>query len=170
MKQSPVNYCQICGHAMVKQMAHGKIRPVCPACGFVHFADPKVAVVVFIEQDHRVLLVRRTMQPEQGKWALPAGFVDAGENPQEAACREVFEETGLDVKITRLIDVEGNTDTSGDASIVIIYEARILNGVENPQDDADALLWLSANDPIPEIAFESTHRMLATWAAAHPRT
>jgi 8-oxo-dGTP diphosphatase len=161
----PVNFCQVCGHAMIDQLAHDKIRPVCPNCGFVHFADPKVAVVVFIEQDKRVLLVRRTMDPERGKWALPAGYVDDGENPQDAAIREVGEETGLEVEITRLVGVEGGPDNPG-ASIVIIYEARVLNGTARPQDDADAVCWYEADDPLPEIAFESTRKMLAAWIEA----
>jgi ADP-ribose pyrophosphatase YjhB (NUDIX family) len=166
--KSPVNFCQVCGHAMTEKLAHGKIRPVCPACGFVYFADPKVAVVVFIEQDNRALLVRRTMNPERGKWALPAGYVDAGENPQEAAQREVHEETGLNVEITRLVGIEGGSDkadASGGASIVIIYEANVLNGVARPLDDADAVLWIAANDPLPDIAFESTRTMIAAWIA-----
>ena len=164
--RTTVNFCQVCGNTMIEQMAHGKHRPVCPACGFVHFADPKVAVVVFIEQDDRVLLVRRTMNPERGKWALPAGYVDAGEHPQEAAQREVLEETGLEVEIARLVGVEGGpntTDTSEGASIVIIYEADVLNGTAHPLDDADAVLWIAANDPLPDIAFESTRTMIAAW-------
>ncbi|MBN1565109.1 MAG: NUDIX hydrolase [Anaerolineae bacterium] len=153
---------------MAEQMAHGKLRPVCPACGFIHFADPKVAVVVFIEQHNRVLLVRRTMNPEQGKWALPAGFVDAGENPQDAAQREVREETGLEVAITRLVNVKGGPDSTkpaSGASIVIIYEAQVLNGAARALDDADAVLWYAATDPLPDIAFASTRSMLNAWIA-----
>ena len=163
-----VNFCQVCGQPMVERMAHSKLRPVCSACGFVHFADPKVAVVVFIEQENRVLLIRRTMNPERGKWALPAGYVDAGEHPQDAAQREVHEETGLEVEITRLVGVEGGSNNTG-ASIVIIYEARVLNGIAHPLDDADAVLWVAADDPLPDLAFESTRTMISKWIA-HQRS
>src|SRR5690606_33499003 len=111
----PVNYCQVCAAPMVDRMAYGKLRRVCPACGFVHFDDPKVAVVLFIEQDDRVLLVRRGINPERGKWALPAGYVDAGEDPREAAVREAREETSLEVRITRLLDVMGPNGKIGRA-------------------------------------------------------
>jgi len=158
----PVNYCQVCGHEMVNRLAHGKMRHVCPACGFIHFDDPKVAVAVFIERDHRVLLVRRAMNPERGKWALPAGYVDYGEDPREAARREVREETGLEVEITRLVSVESNPGISG-ASIVIVYAASVVNGVARPQDDAEDVLWLSAFDPLPELAFDSTRTVLSAW-------
>jgi 8-oxo-dGTP diphosphatase len=158
----PVNYCQVCGHTLTDRWAHGKMRRVCPACGFVHFDDPKVAVAAFIERDNRVLLVRRAMNPERGKWALPAGYVDYGENPREAVIREVREETGLEVEVTRLVSVDGSPGTFG-ASIVIIYAASVVNGSARPQDDAEAVLWLSASDSLPELAFESTRTMLNAW-------
>jgi 8-oxo-dGTP diphosphatase len=164
--RAPVNFCQVCGHPMTDRLAYGKIRRVCPECGYIHFTDPKVAAVVFIEQDHRVLLVRRAMHPERGKWALPAGYIDDGEDPRAAATREVHEETGLTIEITRLIDVQSGPDSHG-ASIVIIYAGRVLDGVAHPLDDADAVLWIAPGDPLPDLAFESTRRMLNTWITHH---
>ncbi len=167
--RAPINYCQVCGHEMQDKQTYGKVRRVCSACGFIHFEDPKVAVVAFIEKDDRVLLVQRAMNPERGKWALPAGYVDYGEAPQQAVIREVSEETGLEIAVTRLIAVEGEPGTFG-ASIVIIYAASVLNGTARPQDDAQAVLWYAASDPLPELAFESTHTMLASWLEAKRRT
>lgn len=161
----PVNFCQVCGYAMEDRQASGQMRRVCPNCGFVHFNDPKVAAVIFIEQDHRVLLVRRAFDPERGKWALPAGFIDDGEIPAEAAVREVREETGLEVEITRLVNVCAGSDT-GEASIVIIYAAQVTGGTAQPLDDADDLLWYAAHDPLPELAFESTRSMLGLWRSS----
>lgn len=158
----PVNFCQVCGHAMIVQMAYGKQRPVCPDCGYVHFEDPKVAAVVFIEKDNRVLLVRRAVNPERGKWALPAGYIDYGEDPQDAAIREAREETGLDIEITGLLDVQPGPKTTG-ASIVIIYAARVINGTAEPRDDAEAVMWFAATNPLPDLAFDSTRTMLHQW-------
>lgn len=152
---------------MIDRLAYGKSRRVCPECGYIHFTDPKVAAVVFIEKDHRVLLVRRAINPERGKWALPAGYIDDGEDPREAAIREVREETGLAIEITRLIDVQTGPDSHG-ASIVIIYAARVLDGIARPLDDADAVLWYAVGDPLPELAFESTRQMLDTWITNQP--
>ncbi len=162
----PVNYCQVCGHALELRQAHGGLRPVCPACGFTYFADPKVAAVAFIEQDDRVLLVRRAMNPERGKWALPAGYIDYGEDPRAACIREVREETGLEIAISRLIAVEGGPEKFG-ASIVIIFGGRVIGGTARAQDDAAALMWYAARDPLPELAFDSTRAMLALWIAEH---
>ena len=112
-------------------------------------------------------MVRRAINPERGKWALPAGYIDDGEDPREAAIREVREETGLAIEITRLIDVQTGPDSHG-ASIVIIYAARVLDGIARPLDDADAVLWYAVGDPLPELAFESTRQMLDTWITNQP--
>ncbi|NLE51931.1 MAG: NUDIX hydrolase [Chloroflexi bacterium] len=164
MQPTPVNFCQVCGAAMIDANRFGKLRRTCPACGYIHFDDPKVAAVVFIERDGAVLLVQRAVDPERGKWALPAGYIDYGEHPAEAAIREVHEETGLEIAISGLLAVQGGAAEIG-ASIVIIYAGRVVNGVAQPLDDADAIGWFKKGDPLPDIAFESTHAMLDAWRA-----
>ena len=163
--RSPANFCQVCGAAMVNDIRFGRQRRVCPACGFVHFEDPKVAVVMFVECDGRVLLVQRAVNPERGKWALPAGYVDYDEDPRDAAVREVREETGLEVAISELVTVEGGPAAAGQpgASIVIIYRAQVTGGTARAQDDVAALGWYGRDDSLPPIAFESTRLMLQEW-------
>ena len=132
-----------------------KLRRVCPSCGFIHFTDPKVGVGVFVVHEGKILLVRRTMHPEIGKWSIPAGYLDAGENPEETAVREAFEETNLDVAIESLLGVFHNPPAQGGASIFIMYQARLLGGTLQAGDDADAAAFF-APDNLPEIAFAST--------------
>ena len=150
---------------MTDAIRFGKTRRVCPACGFIHFRDPKVAAVVLIVQEGRVLMVRRAVDPQKGKWALPAGYIDYGEDPRAAAVREVREETGLDVHITGLIDVLGpDAAGEGSASIVILFEGQVDGGALVAQDDIDRAAFLApAEIPHAEIAFESTRRLLARW-------
>ncbi|GAB4573921.1 MAG: NUDIX hydrolase [Anaerolineae bacterium] len=130
----------------------------------MHFYDPKVAAAVFIQDGDRVLLIKRAVQPEYGKWALPAGYVNAGEDPRDTAVREVREETGLEVRITRLMDVMYSQQRPG-ASIIIVYAAEVLGGTLQAQDDADDAAWFTA-DELPELAFESTRQIVGAWAAA----
>jgi len=158
-----VRFCPLCGAALAQAERFGQLRPTCPACGYVHFFDPKVAAAVFVEDGRRILLVKRGMEPEVGKWALPAGYVDAWEDPREAAVREVAEETGLEVRLTRLVDVFHSTTRPG-ASIIIVYAAVMTGGALCPHDDADAAAWFGP-DEIPELAFESTRQMVARWIA-----
>ncbi len=164
MKRPPVNYCQVCGAPMIDKLAFGQVRRACSVCGFVHFDDPKVAAAAFIERDNHVLLVRRAMNPERGKWALPAGYIDYGEDPRDAVMREVLEETGLTIEVTRLLDVQGSPGTFG-ASIIIVYGGRVVGGTASPQDDVDAILWYAAGTPLPPLAFRSTQSLLAEWIA-----
>jgi 8-oxo-dGTP diphosphatase len=150
-----VKFCSRCGAGMVTRPVGDKLRRVCPECDFIHFTDPKVGVGVFVVHEEKLLLVRRTMNPEKGKWSIPAGFLDYGEDPQETAVREALEETNLVVAIERLIDVYHNPPEEGGASIFILYQARLIKGELQAGDDADAAGFF-ALDALPEIAFAST--------------
>jgi 8-oxo-dGTP diphosphatase len=157
-----IQFCPHCGHPVTAQVRFGKPRQVCANCGYVHFDDPKVAAVVFVDRvegEHReVLLVRRGVDPGKGLWALPAGFVDRGEDPREAAIREASEETGLQVEIGGLLDVLYNQN----GHIVIVYAARWVSGVLRAGDDAEEARWFSPEN-LPELAFESTNQLVSAW-------
>ena len=135
------------------------MRPVCPSCGWIYFTDPKVAAAVLVIQDGRVLLTRRINEPFQGYWTLPAGFMDAGENPEDTARRECLEETGLHVKITALFDLISGREHDHGADIVLIYSAEIIGGVLQAGDDADQVEFFSLSN-LPTLAFAATKKTL----------
>jgi 8-oxo-dGTP diphosphatase len=143
-------YCPACGTALV---VSGR-DPVCPSCGRVHHRDPKVgAGAVVRDEAGRLLLVRRGIEPGLGLWALPAGFVDAGEDPRETAAREVLEETGLVVEVTDVVDVY--TAAGGSASFFLAFRGAVVGGTLAAGDDATDARFFAA-DALPELAFEST--------------
>ncbi len=137
----------------------GRQRPVCPSCGWIHFDDPKVAAAILIEQDGRVLLVRRINEPFRGMWTLPAGFVDANEDPARAAERECLEETGLTVQASAVLDVIPGREHPRGADFVIVYRGQVLSGELVAADDADAAGWFSRSD-LPPLAFRATKDVL----------
>jgi len=157
-----INFCPRCGHRLERRQVYGAERPVCPSCGRIHFIDPKVAVGVIIQDAGRLLLIKRGNDPERGKWSVPAGFVDAGEDPARAAEREAFEETGLRVRVTGLLDVYARVRSTDGADILIVYLARVTSGELSPGDDAEAAAYFDVDD-LPELAFASTSQIVSRW-------
>lgn len=137
-----------------------KPRRTCPSCRYVYYTDPKVGVGVAVLDGGKLLLVRRAMNPERGKWSLPAGFVDQGEDPRATAAREALEETGLVVTVESVIDVFYNPPGQGGASIFILYRAQRVGGELVAGDDAEAAAFFGL-DQLPELAFASTRAAVA---------
>src|SRR4051795_10723846 len=121
-------FCPRCGGSLEKR----NLRPVdperlvCTACEFVFYLDPKVAVGTIIRTaDSQLVLVRRAIEPGYGLWVFPGGFVDRGEALTQAAIREAREESGLDVRLDRLVNIYSYPEA---AVIVIVYAATALGG------------------------------------------
>ena len=157
-----INFCARCGHAVDYKLLYGRERPVCPACGRIHFVDPKVAVAVVIEKDSQLLLIQRGVNPAQGKWAFPAGFVDGGEDPARAAEREGLEETNLVVRAGPVLDVFFRATPDEGADILIVYHAEVISGELRPGDDATDARYFGP-DHMPELAFPSTQAIIERW-------
>ncbi len=154
-----INYCLRCGAHLEVGQHFGSIRPACPACGWVYFADPKVAVAALIEKDQEILLVRRANNPQRGLWTLPAGFIDAGEDPIKAIQRECLEEISLETNVTGLYDVVFGQEHEYGAHLLIVYFADILSGTLLPGDDVDQVAFFPYQK-LPPLAFETTRRIL----------
>jgi 8-oxo-dGTP diphosphatase len=125
----------------------------------MHFADPKVAAGILVEQDEKILLVRRINEPFKGLWTLPAGFVDADEDPARAAERECLEETGLSVQATGILDIRWGREHERGADFVIFYQGQVMGGELQPGDDAEEAAWFE-RDHLPKLAFKSTAYIL----------
>jgi ADP-ribose pyrophosphatase YjhB (NUDIX family) len=159
MLEDQIKFCPRCGTKLIFANRAGRDRPVCSSCDWVFFPDPKVAVVAVIIRDGKVLLTRRVNTPRQGLWTFPGGFVDAGEDPARAAERECFEETGLRVKVSGLVDVLSGQEHPRGAHILIVYFGEILGGAVHPGDDADRAEFFLL-DELPPLAFNSTQEIV----------
>lgn len=160
-----MNYCPACGHGLEDRKAFGRIRRVCPACGFIFFREPKVAAGALVQRDGQVVLIRRAVMPRKGYWALPAGYMEYDERPEEAALREVHEETGLRVEITGILDVYP-MENPNRRGIIVVYWAKWLEGELTPSDDASDACWFGP-DALPEqVAFDSTISAFRRWQAS----
>lgn len=164
-RTAQIKFCSRCGAVVDYRLVQGAVRPVCPKCQRIHFLDPKVAVALIIERDNSLLMIRRRGEPERGKWSMPAGFVDAGEDVQRAAEREAFEETGLRVRVTELLDVIPKSATNEGADILIVYRAEVVGGELRAGDDADRAEFFRREALPSDIAFASTRIVLQRWRA-----
>jgi 8-oxo-dGTP diphosphatase len=155
-----MRYCSNCGQALGEREVGGKVRPACPACGMVVFEDPKLAVAVLIERDGQMLMGRRSRNSASpGKWSFPAGFVDRGERVEDAAVREVREETGLEVRLDHLL---GLYSATGETVVLAVYVGTPAGGTLRAADDLTELAFFPFDAP-PEPAFAHDPQILADW-------
>ncbi|MEW5873323.1 MAG: NUDIX domain-containing protein [Chloroflexota bacterium] len=96
-------FCSECGAAMRDQVISGRARRRCPQCGHIVFGHYSLGVGGLLIHQGRILLVQRAQPPDPGYWSIPSGFVEIDEPPDQAAVREVFEETGLRTRATGLL-------------------------------------------------------------------
>jgi ADP-ribose pyrophosphatase YjhB (NUDIX family) len=134
-KRPSAPYCAHCGRPLETERAGRLYLPVCRHCGASIRVGPLPAVGVAVVDAGRVLLVKRRYEPMQGTWAIPGGFLEIGETPRAAARREVREETGLDVRITGILD---GFPTGGPRwrVVFICYQGVIAGGSLAAGDDA----------------------------------
>jgi 8-oxo-dGTP diphosphatase len=160
MRPEEVKFCPKCGQPMAMDFCFGQDRPVCTACGFIYFADPKVAAAVLVKRDdEHILLIRRAHEPFRGLWTLPAGFVNADEDPAEAAIRECVEETGLAIEITGILAIHSGREHPRGSDFVIFFAGQLTGGVLHADDDADAAEWFERGQ-LPQLAFPSTKSII----------
>ncbi|WP_394238205.1 NUDIX domain-containing protein [Niallia oryzisoli] len=97
------NFCMNCGQALEDREIGGEVRRACPECSFVHWGNYSVGVGALVMKDNKLLLVRRMHDPGKGKWTNPGGFIEQHETIESTIVREVMEETGVTVKVNRII-------------------------------------------------------------------
>ena len=152
-------FCASCGAELQRRQHGGRLRPVCPACGRVVFYDPKLVAVVIVEQEGRVLMMRRAGEPGEGLWSIPGGYVDRGEVVEAAAAREVLEETGLEVGIDDLL---GIFSEAGRPVVVAVFTGRVTGGALRPGPEALEAAFFHPNY-LPPLAFPKDTQLLARW-------
>jgi ADP-ribose pyrophosphatase YjhB (NUDIX family) len=94
---TPAKYCLHCGNQMMLRVPPGDNihRAVCATCGFIHYENPKLLAACILFSGQKVLWVKRAKPPNAGLWGMPGGYVELGETVEEAASRELSEETGV---------------------------------------------------------------------------
>lgn len=93
-------HCLDCGQPLPRM---SPIR--CTACGEMQWNDAKPCACAFVVSDSKLLFVQRARDPWKGFWEVPGGFCEPAEHPVDTAVREVFEETGLEIRVTGFLGI-----------------------------------------------------------------
>lgn len=157
-------FCQRCGGEMSVEQRQGRLRPVCPACYFTAFHDPKIAVATIVEIDGRIVMHRRAVDPGRGRWSFPSGFVDRGEPVRLAAVREVEEEVGIQVDDLELLDVYSEPG----ATVTLLVFHATASGQRPEVRDESLDVALVDPESLPELAFPRDAAIIAAWRDRRP--
>jgi len=152
-----VKHCPYCGSRFIRKMLEGRERLFCSRCEEIYYENPiPVVAIVARDEEGKVLLIKRKIEPGKGRWALPSGFMEIEETPTQAVLRELTEETGLQGKLKKLIGVYSNKSEIHGYLVNIIYEAEIAGGYLCAGDDAEEAEFFDT-EQLPVLAFQS-HR------------
>lgn len=157
-------YCPRCRSELSLQQVETYPRLACPQCGFVHYQNPAPAVSVLIVKGDRVLLGRRAGEPGKGKWATPSGYIEFEDDYLATAGREAKEETGLEVKITAILNVASSFLSPRYHFFGVYLLAEAVGGELAAGDDMLEVAWFSPAGPLPELAFEEDAEILQRYA------
>lgn len=111
------------------------------------YKNPALTVDAIIVDDGNIVLVQRLNNPYKDYWALPGGFVEYGEKVEHAAIREAKEETGLNIKLNKLVGVysDANRDPRGH-TVSVVYMASIVGGQLKSDSDAKDVQYFEISE------------------------
>ncbi len=152
-----MKFCSECAHPVSLKIPPDDNRPryVCDNCGVIHYQNPKMVIgtIPVWERDNelKILLCKRAIEPRYGYWTLPAGFMENDETTGAAARRETEEEAGARIELHELFAM---VDVPRVHQVHLFYRATLLDldyaaGIES----LEVALFSEAQIPWDEIAF-----------------
>lgn len=153
------HFCPHCGGNTIKKHEDNVRRDYCPACNAYFYENPLPVVSSILEYERCILLVKRDRPPSKGLWCLPTGFAEAGESIEQAALRELEEETGIKGKIVKLQDVDSYKSKFYGDLLFLTFVVEQSSGKLCAGDDCSQAKFWPANK-LPPLAFRSNKRAL----------
>jgi ADP-ribose pyrophosphatase YjhB (NUDIX family) len=135
----------------------------CPTCGSRYWGNSIPGVQGLLVRDGRALLALRALEPRRGRWDLPGGFLEEGEEPFDGLRREFREETGLDVEPGAFLGVE--IEPYDGRHVLSLTWQVTAEGEPRAADDVAELRWFARSELPAEMAFPGQDRLLSAWAA-----
>ena len=156
----PHTFCSFCGARFPANLGWPR---TCPACGNTTYRNPLPVAVVLVPVGQGLLLIRRSIEPQGGKLALPGGYIHYGETWQAAAAREVKEETGVILEAASI--QEFRVRSAPDGTVLIfglsapVDRATLTSFRPTPETSECAVV----NAPVPDAAFPLHAEALITY-------
>ena len=160
------NYCPVCGHPLERRSDGERRRPYCSPCVRFFYSNPVPAACCLVANGDALLLGRRAIEPQKGKWCFPGGFIELGESTRQAALRELYEETGLIGVDPELVGVSTHPSQLGGAVVVVGYLIRKWEGELAAGSDLLEPTFFRPHER-PHLAFRAHRELLARCDAAH---
>jgi ADP-ribose pyrophosphatase YjhB (NUDIX family) len=157
------HFCPKCGGRLALRAFDGAEVLACETCGRYHYINAKPCAGTLILRGDKVLLVHRRIEPYQGYWDIPGGFMGETESPEACAVREAEEETGLSVHLVDFLGFYMDHYDFQDESYSILnmyFVAEAPEGMPRAADDADGFDWFPLAALPDKIAFEHELQVL----------
>ncbi|MCD4797004.1 MAG: NUDIX domain-containing protein [Candidatus Cloacimonetes bacterium] len=156
-----INYCIRCGNKLeILLDKENKLRPRCKKCGWTFYKNPiPASACVILNQKNEIVIIKRKYEPNPGEWALPSGYVEIDQSPEECAIMEMKEETGLIGEIVTPLGYYPDFSPIYEKVITFGFLMRITGGELRAGDDAVEALYVALDD-LPEIVFSSHNKFL----------
>ena len=148
-----MNFCSNNGNQVTKQIPDrdNRLRFVCNHCNTIHYQNPLVIVGVIPEYKQQILLCKRAIEPQKGRWTLPAGFLENDESTLEGALRECYEEANANVVNPELYALY---DIPYINQVYVFYRAKLANKEFGPSSESTEVALFSEQDiPWDQLAF-----------------
>ncbi len=149
-----MKFCSSCGATVSYRIPEKDTyeRAICDQCGVIHYRNPLIVVGCVAEQDGKVLLCRRAIEPRHGFWTVPAGFMELGETLAGGAARETLEEACATVDIGRQF---ASVDVVDAGQVHIFFTGTFDGSYGVGEESLDTRLFDEAEIPWNELAFQS---------------
>ncbi len=155
-----MRYCTQCGFENTFSYIDGNDRFHCKQCETIHYQNPKPTATLICMKDNKLLLGKRNRHPAKGEWGLIGGFMELNETLQEAALRELYEETHLKGEVLNIIGTTSHFNTVfGDILLIgLIIKIKDWSTLKADDDISEAQLFDINN--LPQLAFDSHQKLI----------
>jgi len=147
-------YCSTCKTRNQFSEIEGQTRYHCLKCKTIHYQNPKPTATLICIKNNQILLIKRAFEPSKGEWSLPGGFIELGETPEDAAKRELKEETNLNGEVIKLLGHCSHFNSIFGDILLIGMEMKIKNWDNLKVGDDAQEAGIFDIDNCPKLAFD----------------